>query len=122
MSTLPPAPPAPAPGPPPWPRAAPSRQQRWPMFASLVIALVAMGLAIVCWFRPPPSNNASSTPPTPSYTDQQVATAKANVCGAFDKVQHAADFAKTHVGSNDYTTQLATAALTHVALDAGSRY
>jgi hypothetical protein len=117
MSTLPPAPPAP--GPPPWPQVAPSRPQRWPVFASLVIALVAVGLAIGSWLRPLPSAKA---PSTPAYTDQQVADAKTNVCAAFEKVQHAVNLANTHGGSADYSTQLAAAALTHEALDAGSRY
>jgi len=63
-----------------------------------------------------------SASPAPTYTDQQVANAKANVCAAFEKVQHAVDLANTHVGSTDYATQLAAAALTHEALDAGSRY
>src|SRR6202011_4569125 len=61
-------------------------------------------------------------PAAPTYTDQQVANDKANVCAAFDKVQHATDLAHSHVGSSDYTTQLAASALTNVALDAGSRY
>jgi hypothetical protein len=91
------------------------------MFTFLVIALAAMALAIGSWFRPLPSTKAS-VPPAPVYTDQQVASAKANVCSAFEKVQHATDLAHTHVGSTDYTTQLAASAITNLALDAGSRY
>ena len=60
--------------------------------------------------------------PAPTYTDQQVANAKANVCAAFEKVQHAVDLAHSHVGSTDYNTQLTAAALANLALDAGSRY
>ena len=67
---------------------------------------------------PPPRIRVSSAP----YNDQQVASAKANVCAAFDQVQHAVNLANTHVGSTDYATQLAAAALTHQTLDAGSRY
>ena len=74
MSTLPPAPPAP--GPPPWPQVAPSRPQRWPMFASLVIALVAIGLAIGCWFRPLPSNKASLRRPRPATQTNRPPTPK----------------------------------------------
>jgi hypothetical protein len=44
------------------------------------------------------------------------------VCAAFDQVQHAVNLANTHVGSTDYATQLAAAALTHETLDAGNRY
>jgi hypothetical protein len=92
------------------------------MFASLVIALVAIGLAMACWFRPAPSNKTSSTPPVAGYTDQEVASAKASVCAAFEKVNQAVETAHSHAGSSDYTTQLAAAALNNVALDAGSRY
>jgi hypothetical protein len=92
------------------------------MFASLVIALVAIGLAIGCWFRPLPSNKASSTPPAPSYTDQQTADAKASVCAAFGNVDHALELADARSGSADPTGQLAVATSTRQVLDFGSRY
>jgi hypothetical protein len=93
------------------------------MFASLVIALVAIGLAIGCWFRPLPSNKASSTPPAPSYTDQQTADAKASVCTAFGNVDHALELADARSGgSADPTGQLAVATSTRQVLDFGSRY
>jgi hypothetical protein len=111
----------PAPTPPPWPPVAPLRPPRWPMFTFLVIALAAIGIAIGSWFRPLPNTKASA-PPAPTYTDQQVASAKANVCTAFEKVNKAVDLAHSHVGSTDYNTQLAAAGLTNLALDAGSRY
>lgn len=121
MSTLPPAPSAA--GPPPWPQVAPPRALRWPTFASLLVALVAIGLAIGCWFRPPPSTKASPAPPTPSYTDQQTADAKAHMCAAFAKVDHALDVAGARSGGNDDPTmQLAAATSTRQVLDAGSRY
>jgi hypothetical protein len=116
MSTLPPAPPAP--GPPPWPHLAPSRPQRWPVFASLVVALVAIGLAIGSWFRPPPSAKA---PPTPAYTNQQTADAKETVCAAFAKVDHALDISARNTG-DDSATKLAVATSGRQVLDAGSRY
>jgi len=90
------------------------------MLASLAIALLAISIAIASWFRPLPTNKPS--PSAPAYTDQQFASAKANVCAAFEKVQHATDLAHSHVGSTDYATQLAASALTNAALDAGSRY
>jgi hypothetical protein len=115
-------PPSASSAPPPWPPAgAPRRPRRWPTVAWLVaIALVAV-VAIVGWLRPTQDHKPSGSP-APTYSDQQVATAKTNVCAAFDKVQHALDLANSHGGSTDYTTQLAAAALTHEALDAGSRY
>jgi hypothetical protein len=98
------------------------RPPRWPTFTALAIALIALAVGLVGWFRPAPHNDQISAPPKPTYTDKQASNAKANVCAAFEKVHHAVDLAHTHVGSSDYTTQLAAAALTHVALDAGSRY
>jgi hypothetical protein len=92
------------------------------MFASLSIALVALGLVIGFWVRPLPSNRASSTPPAPSYTDQPTADAKASVCTAFGSVDHALELAYARNGGSDPTAQLAVAASTQLALDAGSRY
>jgi hypothetical protein len=74
----------PAPTPPSWRPVAPPRPSRWPTFTFLVIALAAIALAIGSWFRPLPSTKASA-PPAPIYTDQQVASAKAIVCAAFEK-------------------------------------
>jgi hypothetical protein len=106
--------------PPPWlPAGAPRRPRRWATVAWLAAITLVAVVAIVGWLRPLQDHKPSASP---TFTDQQVATAKSNMCAAFEKVQHAVALAKTHVGSTDYTTQLATAALTHVALDAGSRY
>lgn len=119
MTTLPPTPPAPAPGPPPWQRVGPPSPNRWAIFASLVIALAAITLAIGCWFRPPPSSQA---PFKPTYTDQQVTQAKSAVCAASSKVDHALDLADAEPVSSDRTEQLAVAALSRVTFEAGSRY
>ena len=54
-----------------------------------MVALVAVGLAIGSWFRPLPSEQAPSTPPVPTYTDQRTADAKAYVCAAFAKLDRA---------------------------------
>ena len=58
------------------------------MFIMLLITLVAVGAAVAAWLRPIPHNTAA-TPPAPSYSEQQVADAKAKVCDAYGKVQHA---------------------------------
>lgn len=116
MTGLPPAPPLP--GPPQWPQLAPPRP-RWLGFASLVVALVAIGLAIGAFFRPAPSNKP---PAAPAYSDQQVADAKARVCAAFDKVSHALDIADAQNGGTEYTAQLAVATSIRQALEVGSRY
>ena len=111
----------PAPSPPPWPPVAPPRPSRWPMFTFLVIALAVMALAVGSWFRPLPSTKASA-PPAPTYTDQQVASAKANVCAAFEKIDHAVALSDAEgASSTDRSAQLA-AALGRQVLDFGSRY
>jgi hypothetical protein len=81
---------------------------------------VVAAVAVVGWLRPTQSHNPG--PAAPTYTEQQIENAKTNVCAAFERVQHAVDLANSHVGSTDYATQLAAAALTHETLDAGSRY
>jgi hypothetical protein len=91
------------------------------MYASLLIALAAFGLAIGCWLRPAPSVKGP-TPPAPTYTDQQVAKAKAAVCTASAKVDHALDLADAEPVSSDRTEQLAVAASSRIAFEAGSRY
>jgi hypothetical protein len=96
------------------------RPARWPTFTALAIALVALAVGLVGWFRPVPHNNQPS--PKPTYTDQQVATAKANVCTAFGKIDRAVDLVQAQVGSNDHATQVGVAALTEILLDFGSRY
>lgn len=118
MSTAPPS--APTAGPPPWPQLGPS-SPRWPMFASLLIALAAFGLAIGCWLRPAPSVKGST--PAPTYTVQQVAEAKASVCAAaFAKVAHAIGVAAGRNGSSDATAALAVATGTRQVFEVGSRY
>lgn len=93
------------------------------MFASLTIALVAIGLAIGCWVRPVPGAKAPLPPAALTYTDQQVATAKSNVCDAFGKIDHALDLAGARAGANqEPAMQLAVADNTRQVLDAGSRY
>jgi hypothetical protein len=117
------APPTPAnPNPPPWPQVAPSRPPSWPMFASLVIALVAIGLAIGCWFRPLPSTKASSTPPGPYYTNQQVGDAKATVCAVYEKVRRAVSVNTGRSGGDDPTAILAVASNARIALYNGGDY
>lgn len=86
----------------------------------MAIALISLAVGLVGWFRPTSHNDQRS--PKPTYTDQQVANAKANVCAAFAKVDHALDVAEARGGSNDPTAILAAATSERQALDAGSRY
>jgi hypothetical protein len=92
------------------------------MFVSLAIALVALGLAIGCWFRPSVSSKASSPPAAPVFTGQQTADAKAKVCAAFGQVDRALNVAQSFGGSTDQMALLTVATSTRQALDFGSRY
>ncbi|HME80348.1 MAG TPA: hypothetical protein VKI00_33195 [Mycobacterium sp.] len=63
------------------------RPSRWPTFAALAIALIALGVGLAAWFRPVPHNN--QPPPKPAYSQQQIADAKAKVCAAVGKFDRA---------------------------------
>jgi len=91
------------------------------MIAALVAVTVVAGIAIAGWLRPVPNHNSSASP-GPAASDQQIATAKTNVCAAFEKVDHALALAYARNGGSDPTAQLAVATSTQMALDAGSRY
>jgi hypothetical protein len=72
---------------PPIPATALGRPARWPTFAGLAIALIALAVGLVGWFRPVPHTNPP--PSKPTYTDQQTADAKAKACGAVEKFDRA---------------------------------
>ena len=91
------------------------------MFTFLVIALAAMALAIGSWFRPLPSSKASA-PPAPIYTDQQVASTKANVCAAYEKVRQAVSVNTGRSSGDDPATIMAVAANARIALYDGGNY
>ncbi len=89
------------------------------MFAFLTVALlVTLGVAIVGWFRPLPAK----PPPAPTYSDQQVAEAKAAVCTAYEQIRKAGDVAGARNGASDPTAILTVATSTRQVLEVGSRY
>src|SRR5271169_3049985 len=97
----------------------PAQRRQWPMFAVLLVALlVTLGVAIVGWFRPVPAKS----PPAPTYSNQQVADAKAKVCAAYEKVHSAVGVSMARDGGSDPTSQLAVATSARQALLAGSEY
>jgi hypothetical protein len=114
--------PPPASSPPPWPHEARSRSERWQIFTLSLITLAALGLAIASWLRPATSAKTSSAPPAPVYTAQQTADAKAAVCAAFTKIDHALGIAAARNGGSDPTFGLAVATSTRQVFEVGSRY
>lgn len=109
-------------GSPPWP-VSPSYPPRWPTFAALAIALVATGLAIVGWFRPTPSPPAPHQT-GPTYTQQQIADAKRNVCDAYGLVRAAVSVSTNKQGSDGdaFAAKTAIAANGRLALYGGGGY
>jgi hypothetical protein len=117
-----PAPQAPSgypgpPGSPSWPPAPPRRPSQWLTFVTLAIALIATGLAIVGWFRPP----QPAPPPraaTPTYTEQQISDAKTRACNAFEVVQKGTTL-QTNLPQTD-DPAMANAQATHAQLSLGT--
>jgi hypothetical protein len=96
------------------------RPPRWPAYTALLVALLALAVGIVGWFRPVSHNNQPSS--KPNYTAQEAASAKTSMCAAFAKVDKALDVASgQHVGQ-DPTSVLAMATSVRQVLEVGSRY
>ncbi|MEZ0364197.1 hypothetical protein ACAG26_10920 [Mycobacterium sp. pUA109] len=102
------------------------RTSRVPTFtalASLVVALVAVGVAVAAWLRPMPEN--SPPPPSaPMYSDQQISDAKANVCAAFQivKSEVALNTHRPRPAESEETAILAIAANARLAVYAAGDY
>lgn len=92
---------------------------RWHAFSALAIALIALAVGLVGWFRAVPHNDRPA--PKPTYTDQQVAAAKANVCAAFGKLERAVDVVNAAPDGSNANEQLASATGTRQVFDVFSR-
>lgn len=102
----------PLPAPPLW------GSSRWPTLAALAIAVIAAAVAVAAWFRP------AFESASPTFTDQQTALAKTNVCSAYAAV-HQGVVRNTHLADpnpNDPAGQLAIAANARLALLGGGAY
>ena len=113
----PPTPSDPSPQTLPAPPMAFSRPAGWLALIALAFALVGIAVGFVGWFRPAPHNNQRS------YTEEQTADAKTNVCTAFGQVTHGIGLADAvSANSSDPTAKVGAVALARQALDFGSRY
>ncbi|KAA8962922.1 hypothetical protein [Mycobacterium sp.] len=93
------------------------RKPPWLTLTTLVIALIAVGVAVAAWFRPTHSA-------TPRFSDQQAAEAKKSMCTAYTSV-HEGVVSNTHMANpnpNDPVGQLAVAANARLALMGGGEY
>jgi hypothetical protein len=91
-------------------------KSRWPTFAALAIAVLALAIATLAWFRPVHA--------LPAFTAQQAADAKTNVCTAY-KITHQAVVINTHLVNprgGDQIGTLAVAANARLALLGGGAY
>jgi hypothetical protein len=97
---------------------------RWPVLAAMTVALLALGVGIAGWFRPPQQIEHTSTPSAPSYTEQQTAEAKGDVCNSFRLVRQAISLNsnRTSPTEGDFGSTWAIAANSRLALEAGANY
>jgi hypothetical protein len=84
---------------------------------------VAVGVAIAAWLRPIP-DNSPAPPSEPTYTDEQIADAKANVCEAYTMVKNevAENTNRPNPVEGDVIGALAVAANGRLALYGGADY
>jgi hypothetical protein len=97
---------------------------RWPSFAALAIAIIGLAIGVVGWFRPVAPSERPVAPVAPTYTDQQIANAKTNICAAYEVVKNEV-FVNTHrpnPAEGDEIGSLAVAANGRLALYAGGDY
>jgi hypothetical protein len=91
-------------------------KSRWPTYAALAIAVLALAIAVLGWFHP---HSAS-----PAFTAQQTADAKTNVCTA-STIARQAVVTNTHLVNprgDDQIGTLAVAANARLALLGGGAY
>lgn len=101
------------------------RPSRWPMFAALALAIIAVVLAVVALVRPTPHHTgASPTTPAPAFTDQQVTDAKSHICTAYRRVSHAVAINTTGEPppASDRIATIAIATNARLALHDGADY
>jgi hypothetical protein len=94
------------------------RSLRCAALTALAIAMISTAVAVAAWFKPAPPSAS------PTFTDQQTAQAKSNVCSAYTAV-HQGVVKNTHLADpnpHDPVGQLAIAANARLALLGGGAY
>jgi hypothetical protein len=91
------------------------------MFVMFLITLVAVGAAVAAWLRPIP-HATSAAPSAPTYSEQQVADAKSNVCAAYWKVQNVVSVNVARTAGDDPNSQLLIAVNQRQVFVIGSAY
>lgn len=96
----------------------PRPPSRWPGLTALAVALAALVVAILAWFRPAP-------PPPPgdvTFTEQQVADAKTRACDAFALVKQGITLQTKGEPGDDIALRKAQSANAQLSLVAGGWY
>ena len=89
------------------------KSARLTTYAALAIALIAVAVAIAAWIRPGTSH---------SYSDQQSAQAKTNVCAAWAPVRKAVYMGTPNPHQGDPVAGLAVAANVRLSMLGGGSY
>ncbi len=99
-------------------------QSRWIALSALGIALVGLGVGIGAWLRPMPQASSPASTAEPSFTEEQIAQAKAHVCDAYGLVKDAVvlNTHRTNPVPDDEIGALATGLYADVALYQGGDY
>lgn len=84
-----------------------------------ITLIVSIGVAIAGWFRPLPDKNPTSAI---TFTNQQVADAKAKVCSAFEKVRSSVSLQTGANSGADPAMTQAVAANARLSLATGAYY
>jgi hypothetical protein len=119
--------PSPTAGPAPWLQAPPISLRRpspWPARAAWVIALIALDVRAIGWFRPVPRDDRPLAPPRPTFTEQQIADAKAKIRASYkvtrDEVHD--DTHRPNPGYSDEIRSIAVANNSRLAIHAAGNY
>lgn len=99
-------------------------QSRWIALSALGIALVGLGVGIGAWLRPMPQASSPASTAEPSFTEEQIAQAKAHVCDAYGLVKDAVvlNTHRTNPVPDDEIGALATGLYGPVAIYQGGDY